>query len=371
MIILKTASEIMEDLKINAKEQFGEDFNTSENSDWYRKEYPHALQLSLLYQKLADFQDNLDLSKANDYWFWRIASNYLFFRKMPTKSLAIVTTTDSQIGASALKGEIKLRKKGTDVIYSNNSNIIIDKLPFSFEIESETSGAITNAEIGEISEVVSAPANWGTFINTESAEGGQDLETLEEGRKRFFNNNNNSEVWNVDGITAALLNLRGVKSANVTQNSTDEVVNGVPRRSIHCVVDGGIEKEISNVIFIKSLPATYSHGSVLKNVESVNGQLIDIRFDRPSEIKIDCKVEVYGESSTEEIKNYIKEYINSIGVGKIVSRSSAQLYVQNKISNFNKYENVDILFKKEGTEIWSSYIVLKNNEKPIYADLGE
>ena len=370
-IITETAKEIMERLKESArsKESYGPDFNVSESSDWYREMYPIALLERNRQENLQAMNDNRDLSKAEEPWFWLKASNFLFFRKMPTTSIATVETKDSTIGATAKKGEIKLRKKGTDIIYVNTEDITIGSLPFSFTVESFDTGAITNAEEGEITEVVSVPENFGSFKNVTSAEGGQDLETLEEGRKRFFNGANANTAWNKDGIESALANLRGVTSVRAIVNNTDNLINGQNRRSVHCVVEGGIEIEILKTIYKKVLPATYYFGSIRKNVTAANGELIEVAFDRPTEVKIDIKIEILGESNVTEAKNCIAEYFKTVGVGNIVSSSSAIEYLKKYFPLSNNYKNIDISFKKQGTETWVSYIALGNTEKAIYSSL--
>lgn len=367
-VITETTKEIMERLKNSAreKESYGPDFNVSEGSDWYREMYPIALLERNRQEQLQNMNDNRDLSKAEEPWFWLGASNYLFFRKMPTTSIAIVETKDSTIGATAKKGEIKLRKKGTDIIYTNIEDVTVNALPFSFTVESFDTGAITNAQKGEITEIVSVPENFGNFTNVTSAEGGQDLETLEEGRKRFFNGANANTAWNKDGIESALANLRGVTSVRAIVNNTDNLINGQNRRSVHCVVEGGIEEEILKVIYLKVLPATYYFGSIRKNVTAANGELVEVAFDRPTEIKIDIKIEVLGEDNITEAKNCIAEYMKTVGVGDIVSSSNAIEYLKNYFPLSRNYKNIDISFKKQGTGSWVSYIALGNTEKAVY-----
>lgn len=374
LIETKNAKSFMEDMKNAARktENFGPDFNVDDNSDWYRQEYPKALACSNLSERITDMADNMDLSKANGYWFWKGASNFLFFRKLPTASQSIVKAVDCIVGAKAQIGEIKLRKKGTDIIYSNLEALEVLQIPFTFSIASETTGSMTNAEIGEITELISSTENWGSsFSNIEKAEGGQDLETLEEGRKRYFNGNNSDNFWNTDGIYTAISNLRGVKSVSVKQNNKDTAIDGIPRRSVHCVVDGGIDIEIAKTIFLKCLPATFTYGEVRKTVQAINGELIEVGFDRPVDVGVDCKIEIYGHDNILEVKNQVIEYIATVGIGGIVSRSMAQEYVASNVSNFSKYKNVDIFFKKDGTTTWNSFIAMGNTERPVYKEMEE
>lgn len=361
-MIPKTVLQIMKEMQDESRRQFGEDFDVSESSDWYRENMPVAMALKLLWDTLLDAESNMDLRTATDPFFYLKASNYLFYRKMPTKSKGVVKTTDSTIGATARKGEIKLRKKGTDIIYTNTRDITVNKQDFEFEVESINSGEITNANIGEVTEIVSVPPNWKTFSNSTNIAGGQDIEQLEDSRKRFFNQGVSQSYWNVDGVRAELYRVDGVKSVFVVANNTDNYIGSQPRRSLWCVVDGGRDEDIARAIFRKFTDATFTYGSQTVNVYDDAGTKIEIHFDRPTEVKIDVQVEVLGLSETEELKEVVKKYLTTVPVGSVVSSSQALLMIPNR----ENYKNIDIRFKKQGTSSFVSFIQLGSTEKAVY-----
>lgn len=361
-MIPRTLQEIMGEMQTNARKEFGDDFHVSENSDWYREHFPVAMGLKILEDKLLDITSNLNLRTANDPYFFEHSSNFLFQRKLPTKAKGWIQTKDTAIGATADIGEIKLRKKGTDVIYKNTKKITVNSKQFEFEIESEKTGIATNAGIGEVCEIISTPPNWGTFSNEGSISGGQDLETLEEARKRFFNNGVSKAYWNEEGVKAELLRVDGVKSAFVRANPKDTSIQSQPRRSLWCVVEGGRDNDIAEAIFRKFTDATFTYGSTRIKLKAINGEDVEIGFDRPTPIDVDIQVEILGVEDTEKIKNILKEYLTVVSVGGIVSSSEALEYVPNR----NLYKNIDIKFKKQDTHSWVSYIQLGSTEKARY-----
>lgn len=361
-MIPKTLVEIMGEMQVETRNQFGEDFHVSETSDWYRENMPVAMALKMLWDSLLDAESNTDLRTASDPYFFMKASNYLFYRKMPTKAKGVVKTTDSTIGATARAGEIKLKKVGTDIIYTNTQDITVNKQEFEFEVESIDTGEITNANIGEVTQVISTPPNWKTFTNITEIAGGQDIEELEDARKRFFTPANSQSYWNVDGIRAELYRVDGVKSAYVKANNTDNFIGSQPRRSIWCVVDGGRDEDIAQAIFRKFTDATFTYGSQKVTILDQAGTEVEICFDRPSEIMVDIQVEVLGMEQTDSLKEHIKEYLADVPVGSVVSSSQALL----SIPNYQSYQNIDIKFKKQSTSSWVSFIQLGATEKAKY-----
>ncbi|MGL4970892.1 MAG: baseplate J/gp47 family protein, partial [Cetobacterium sp.] len=308
--------DILGSMQDGTREQFGEDFHVSESSDWYRENFPIAMAFKVMEDKILDVFSNMNLRTAKDPYFFEGSSNFLFQRKMPSKAKGYVKTFDSVIGATAKVGQIKLKKKGTDLIYTNTKEITVYALPFEFEIESQLTGNITNANLSEVTEIVSIPPNWGKFTNSSEIAGGQDIESLEEARKRFFNNGASQAYWNEDGVRAALMKVDGVKSVFVKVNNSDNVfADGQPRRSIWCVVEGGRDSDIAEAIFLKFTDATYTYGSTRVDVKTISGERVEIGFDRPTSVGVDIDVQVLGIVDVESIRDQIKDYLETVAVG--------------------------------------------------------
>lgn len=360
-MIPRNLQEIMAQLQEDTKKEFGDDFHVAESSDWYRKTFPLAMGFKILEDKLLDVVSNMNLKTASDPYFFLNATNFLFYRKMPTKATGVATTKDSVIGATARVGEIKLRKKGTDIIYYNKEALKINSLPFSFEIESIKTGKKTNASEDEVIEIISTPPNWKTFTNSD-IQGGQDLETLEEARKRFFNGGLSNAYWNTDGVKAEILRQPGVKSVFARSNPLDTSMQSQPRRSLWCVVEGGRDEDIAKAIFKKFTDATLTVGSQTVTLRDLSNNPVEIHFDRPSNITVDIQVNLLAQDKTSDFKEFVIQYLDTVEVGGVISSSKALKF----IPGYLEYENIDIRFKKQGTHSWVSYIQLGNTEKGVY-----
>lgn len=77
----------------------------------------------------------------------------------------------------------------------------------------------------------------------------------------------------VDGLYAGLNQLPGMVNANVYENNTSGVVNGIPANGIWCVVNGGTVASIAQVIYNRrnmGVPMKGSQSSVITQANGVN-----------------------------------------------------------------------------------------------------
>lgn len=365
--VTKTLPEIMRLLQdaANSQDSFGADFNTKENSDWYALNWPVASLGRYVLDLMQNRFDNLELSKAEDPFFWGQSANFLFYRKMPDYAESVqMEATNPVIGAIADIGQIQIKKVNTDIVYINTEPVTVDAVPFYFKARCSELGEIGNAGIGEVTVLQSTPANWGdTFTNISPFEGGQDLETLEEGRKRYFNQESTKTVWNEDGVYAAISRLSGVKSVNVVQNRADVTVGGIPRRAVHCVVDGGIQSEIIRTIFETTFGA-YTFGGVRENITTLSGDTVDIGFDRPTEITTEFRVTTIPVSVPQSFKDAVVAYGDTIGVAGVASSDGAACYIRGNVPGANDYNSIYVSFKKTGDPDFVPAVQYGSNEKP-------
>lgn len=87
----------------------------------------------------------------------------------------------------------------------------------------------------------------------------------------------------LEGLEAGLINISGVTQARVYENNTNTTdSNGIPAHSIWVIVEGGANADIANAIYVKRNAGCGMKGSVLVNVDQVDGTVFPIRFDRPT-----------------------------------------------------------------------------------------
>lgn len=86
----------------------------------------------------------------------------------------------------------------------------------------------------------------------------------------------------LDGLIGALRNIDNVTDVAVYENDTSTTdINGIPGHSIWCVVDGGTNADIANVIYIKRNAGCGMYGAITVTIIQVNGIAFAVKFDRP------------------------------------------------------------------------------------------
>jgi uncharacterized phage protein gp47/JayE len=91
----------------------------------------------------------------------------------------------------------------------------------------------------------------------------------------------------MEGLTAGLLSIKNVIGAKVYENTSSVTdVNGTPGHTIWCVVDGGENALIADVIYNKRNAGAGMRGAVTVPVAQPNGFNIPIKFDRPTLIDL-------------------------------------------------------------------------------------
>lgn len=117
----------------------------------------------------------------------------------------------------------------------------------------------------------------------------------------------------LQGLTAGLLAIKNVIGAKVYENDTSVTdVYGTPSHSIWCVVDGGDNDEIANVIYVKRNAGCGMRGTVTVPVPTPSGFNMAIKFDRPTYINLYIELTVTSLDPAHLIDaNYLKEQIAS------------------------------------------------------------
>ena len=112
----------------------------------------------------------------------------------------------------------------------------------------------------------------------------------------------------LDGMLAGLVNVDDVAEAKVYENNTGATVDGIPSHAIWCIVDGGDEDEIANVIYVKRNAGCGMRGTVVVAVDQVDGSTMDIKFDRPTAQNLYISFDVEAITGTVD-DDYIREQL--------------------------------------------------------------
>ena len=369
MYTVKTFEEALETMQDSAREQFGEDFNVANTSNWYRL---IGLPVSLLCveksQNIKDLEDRMNIYKATGTDLDDILSNFRFSRKQSSKATGTWITSNSTPNTVVSIGALTVERAVDGITYKNTNAVTINNLGVGvFEIECETSGTIGNCDIGEINKITTPVSGISSGSNTDTLEDGQDQETDLEYLSRYLEASSTEAYWNLDGIYSELLAVDGVTSAyvNCNRESTTDSNGWLPHSRIY-VVDGGADKDIAEAIYRKTDRAIAENGSVSVTVTDIQGIERIVKFDRPITQIIDFKVTVLPESTNlTNIIATIKSYINSISIGGLITQTNAIESVRSAgYLTETGIQSLEVRFALGGTGSYNAILQLVYNKKP-------
>lgn len=150
---------------------------------------------------------------------------------------------------------------------------------------------------GGLVRVASSVLGWETVNNPADAVLGRVAESDIRTRRRRRNTLAKNTVSVGEAITSALYDIEGVESLSYRENYTDadQVIDGVPlvKHSIYVCVDGGPREEIAVALLrTKTVGAAYNGSETVEVTEPSSGQVYNVKFDRPREITVFCRVTV-------------------------------------------------------------------------------
>lgn len=353
---MKGFDGFMQDSIQQAKIEFGENFNVDPTGNFYKLAAVFNLNFAFLESKILAIKSARNIYTATGDELDDLLSNSLVFRIQGSKSKGTCTITGNAIIDIPI-GSIQV--KGTNgLLYSNIEYGRITDGNVTLKFECDTLGKDGNIPKNNISSTVKAPNGIIDVQNNVEFSGGLDRETDYDYLNRYLLSVED-KAWNLPAIKAAILKLDGVKSCDGIKNNTNE--DGIiPKKSIKIVVDGGDEQEIANELYLQIHTAN-TVGSVSKQVEMAPGQFQTINFDRPSEITIDFQYTIISPDK-EKIIELIKEYLNEVGVGEIVSAEQFRKKKLDTVTQIN-ITVLDLGFKKNGSGAYSSYLKLNFDEK--------
>lgn len=367
MYTVQTYEEVLSSLQNNAKEQFGDEFNVSSTSNWHRiLGLPLSLLLVEKSQNIKDLEDRMSVYKATGQDLDDLLNNFLFSRKQSTKATGTWTTTNSTPNTVVSIGSLTVERAVDGISYKNTNAVTIDGTGLGvFEIECETSGSTGNCEIGAIDKIKTPVAGIVSGVNTATLQDGQDKETDLEYLSRYLETTSSDSYWNLDGIYSEILKVDGVTSAFVSCNRENVVdSNGWEPHSRVYVVEGGTDKDIAEAIYRKTDRSIQEMGDVEITVNDIQGNERIVKFYRPTNKTIFFKVSVLPSGLViTQITDTIKEYIDSVKVGGLITQTNAVETVRNA-GLLTNIQSLDIQFSDDGA-IYSSVYQLDYNKKAV------
>lgn len=350
--------------KAQTKECFGENFNVSESSDYYKLAAPFITLATYLEDKIISIARGLNLYNAAGTELDNLLDR--FPRRQGSKAYVYCD----------VKANSFVSVKEKDILVETDAGVRFENVE-QFEVAANKekkilfraveSGENGNIKANSIYKVVAAPAGIINVQNSEEAAGGLTQENDYDYLQRYLSGNTEGE-WALEPVLAAVRALPGVKSCNGIRNNTlIPLSNGTKAKSIWLVVDGGIKEEIAAAIY-KHIHTPDTQGDVIVEVPtSVPGKTETIRFDRPAEVLVDVQFTI--ESSDEEaIKELLKQYVNNAGLG---AKLSTGTFIGEWLCGKGyKYYDFELKFKKSNEDTFKTSLQLAFNELSKYHDEG-
>ena len=182
-------------------------------------------------------------------------------------------------------------------------------------------GTIGNVAAATITNIVNPLLGVTSVTNALNLTGGVEVETDTDFRIRYDNSVSLGGSSTTASIESELLAIPDVLSANVTDNDTNAIVNGVPAKSVASFVYGGTDSEIAGAIFKTKAGGIQAFGATTVIVTDSKGYTHNIGFTRATEIPIYVKITLtkdltlYPSTGNATIQTDIINYIGLLGLG--------------------------------------------------------
>lgn len=381
-LTVKTAAEITTDIATDLRAAYGNDINLDQNS-------PDGQVVGIITQIATDLRELLvginngfDPDQAQgDLLDQRVTINNIE-RKGGTYTVQPISiTVDRTVTLQGLDADYDLitgtgytvrDNAGTQFILADTATITAGTHSLNFR--AKDLGAV-NVTVGTITNPVTVVLGV-TAINNPSAalQIGENQETDAQLRVRRESSLANNSIGYLDGFRGKLLDILGVSEAKVYLNNYDYIdSDGIPSHGIWCIVEGGANADIAQVIYSKAAYGPSLKGNIEVAIDTASGGVFTAKFDRPSaenlHIRFDIQRTVTGYSfDTAGIKSYMADNITyTIGqFAHTASLTAAALEAINSLGGGGVPVNVEI--SKNGST-WADYLETTTKDNQFTVDI--
>jgi len=175
------------------------------------------------------------------------------------------------------------------------------------------------------------------------------------------------------GIVASIEALPGVTRVRGIENNTSSVdVNGIPANTLAFIVEGGVEADIQNAIFMKITPGIPTTGSVSATITDSSGSTRLIKYSPPTDATISVAITVKAlaawSTATEAlIAQAVVAFLSALPIGANISYTGliVPAYLPGVPSVFGTYNITAMTIQKNALTPVSADIQLLYNEAAV------
>lgn len=364
----RTYDEILTDKIQKAKDLFGEDINTEENTPLGKFIRINAYDEALLSEEMELVYYSIFPNTAQGVSLDRLCT-FAGISRNPATAARFNVTVKGTSGTTVPMGFLVGTESG--ITYYSNKDVVIETNGTAvLEVDCTENGEIGNVAPQDIIQIINPAANVEEIVTAELVYNGEETESDYALRKRFETARDGLGACNEPSIIAAIMRVPTVESVGIITNETDETVSGRPPHSFECYVSGGVNyhKEIAEAIFDKKPIGIKTTGDESYSITDAGGNSYTVYFSHTStidvyvKIKIDVNTQFEGDSGIDEIKNNIASYIENLGVGGSVILSA--LYGEiHSVAGVEEVKSLEL--STDGTTWTTSNISADNYENCI------
>lgn len=331
---IPTYGDIRDDLVEQFKTIYGQDIYLDNDSQDYQMISAFALKTYDTMQLLQIVYNNHSPKTAVGTGLDSLVKLNGIRRKEASYSTCVLTitgTVGTEIAAGIVQDE-------SGLLWDLPTGIILSREEEEVTAQCETLGAI-EAPPGTITKIQNPQRGWISVTNHVPAVVGKAIETDEELRERQQISVAIPSQNMLDGTIAGIASVEGVTKHHVYDNDSNTTdSNGIPGHSIAAVVEGGLDKDIAEQIYLRKGPGGGTYGTTAYDFANLDGGKTTIRFFRPTYEKIDVKVQIskgkrYTDIVPTEIKKAAEQYLEALGIGNPVTVTGVLAAISSVITN--------------------------------------
>lgn len=357
--------DIRDDLVDQFKQIYGQDIYLENDSQDYQMISAFALKTYDTMQLLQIVYNNRSPKTAVGTALDSIVKLNGIARKEASYSTCVLTLT-GDIGTVIAAGVAEDDAGNT---WNLPENVTFTSPTIEVTAQCRAIGAI-EASPGTITKITNPQKGWLSVTNTVPAVVGEPIETDEQLRYRQSISVAIPSQNMVNSTIAGIASVAGVTRYKVYDNDTNETdSNGVPGHSIAAVVEGGLDEDVAEQIYLRKGPGGGTYGTTSVTYINADGLPNTVRFFRPTYVPIDVTVTVkkngtYTTTVADTIKNNIEQYIGALDIGYDVLVTGILTAVAASISNVAQpeFSLQEITIGKEAGSLSTADIDILYNE---------
>lgn len=308
--------DIRDDLVDQFKQIYGQDIYLENDSQDYQMISAFALKTYDTMQLLQIVYNNRSPKTAVGTALDSIVKLNGIARKAASYSTCVLTLT-GDVGTVIAAGVAEDDAGNT---WNLPENVAFTSSTIEVTAQCSAIGAI-EASPGTITKITNPQKGWLSVTNTVPAVAGEPIETDEKLRYRQSISVAIPSQNMVNSTIAGIASVTGVTRYKVYDNDTNETdSNGIPGHSIAAVVEGGLDEDVAEQIYLRKGPGGGTYGTTSVTYINADGLPNIVRFFRPAYVPIDVTVTVkkngtYTTAIADTIKNNVEQYINALDIG--------------------------------------------------------